>query len=371
MTLLLLLTSLVQVPGIPFADFIGDSARLLRFTAALDALEEDPALLDSHRGLSAYLAEQTSIGLTETAYQEHLRIPTFRRAANAFEEALHEDSTAQRRFDEYYSALARDNALASRVDALLRIEVREGRRDSIFAEAMGYLKSHADEAMTFLDKPRRLIPTPDELYALRNRLRNDRELQAELKSAFEELDRDASAHQYVLPWWKTAYTSEGEAWPALLSLESHLRRSPRRYWVWHRRNTAWAADPRAQSWLRHFYGQIRRNEALRDTYFEISAMLQEQPDLRDALESAWEENKGSAPRWPPAGWAPKLPALADSDSWSPGLPELPARPSRETITPQRPRVPRSGIEVPTRPQRPTPADPKKPQRTSGTDRNEH
>ena len=366
MTILLLLTALAQVPDIPYSGFFEDTARLLRFTAALDGLEEDPSLLERHRGLSAFLEGQSSIASAENAYREHLRLPTFRRLAGAFEEALHEDAIAHERIDEYYSAFARDQALDSKIDALLRIELREGRRDSAFAAAVAYLKSHPEEAATFLDNPQRLIPTPDALYPLRNRFRNDRELHADLSHAFEELDRDAAVHQYVLPWWKIAFSPEGEFGAAYLALESHLRRTPQRYWVWHRRNAAWAAEARAREWLRHFYGQIRRNDALRDTYFEFSALLRERPALGDAMESAWEEKFGPKPAWPPEGWPPELPPRADSDEWSVESPEPPLRPSREAITPQRPRVPRREIDVPSRPVRPTPSKPYAPRPGSDT-----
>jgi len=369
MSLLLLLTSFAQTPDLPFSDFVEDSARLLRFTTALNALEEDPPLLELHRGLSEYLSSHTPIGLTETAYQHQLRILSYKRLADAFEEALHEDSEMQQRFNEFYGALSYDNTLNARYDELLHIELREGRRNPVFSRAIAYLKSHPDEAATFLENPGRLIPTPDELYKLRSQFRSDRELQGELKNAFDQLNRGAAFHYSLLPWWQTAYNADGGSNPALIALELYLRRYPQRYWVWHRHNTEWSADPRAKSWMQHLYGQIRRDAGLRDTYFEFSIMLRERPDMRQAVEKSWENKMGPISPWPPAGWPPELPPFSDTGAWSVDLPEQPTRPSREAILPDRPRTPRAGIKVPARPQRPAPVKPEKPQSTPGSVQN--
>lgn len=360
MILVLLTALLAQEPQIPFADLIRDSSRLLNFTVALDALEEDPVLLDRHRGLSRYLETHPAMALTETAYREQLRLPSFRRLTGALEEALDQDAGARTRFDEYYTALERSDALTSKVDTFKRIELREGRRDSSFAAAMVYLKRHPDDAMIFLANPLRLLPTPEALYPLRNRFRNDRDVQTTLQEAFWELDQDAAVHQYVFPWWETAFDDSGEVGAAFLGLDAYLSRYPRRFWVWQRRNTAWAAAPQAQSWLWHSYGQIRRNDSLRDTYFEFVATLDEHPELKDTLEDSWNEDHGAPQEWPPKDRAPELPPLVDSGEGQIDFPERPARPSRGDMLPERPKAPRSGIRVPERPTRPTPARPKEP-----------
>lgn len=360
--ILVLLTALfAQELQIPYADLIEDRSRLLRFTLALDALEEDLSLLDLHRGLSSYLETHPALALTEIAYQEQLRSPAFRRLTGTLEEALPRDAGARTLFEEYYTALARSDALTSRVDALKRIEMREGRRDSSFAAAMVYLRRHPDDARVFLANPLRLLPTPEALYTLRNRFRNDRDVQTRLKEAFWELDQDAAVHQYVLPWWEIAFDESGEVGAAYLGLNAYLSRYPQRIaWLWQRRNTAWTADSQAQSWLWHFYGQIRRNDSLRDTYFEFVAVLLENPELKDTLEGGWDEDHGAPQAWPPKDRAPELPPLADSGEGQIALPEQPARPSRVDILPKRPHVPRSGIRIPERPAPPTPPKPKEP-----------
>ncbi len=360
MILALLTAFLAQELLIPYADLIEDRSRLLRFTLALDALEKDPLLLDRHRGLSSYLETHPSMALTETAYQEQLRLPSFRRLTGTLEEALDRDAGARTRFDEYYTALARSDALTSKLDALKRIEMREGRRKSSFAPAMVYLKRHPEEAMIFLENPLRLLPTPEALYALRNSFRSNSDMQTTIKEAFMELDQDAAAHQYIFPWWEIAFDESGEVGVAYPALDAHLSRYPQRFWVWQRRNTAWTSDPQAQSWLWHLYGQIRRNDSLRDTYFEFVAALRENPELKDTLEGGWDEDHGPPQAWPPKDQAPELPPLVDSGAWQVDFPERPARPSREDILPERPYVPRSGIRVPERPTPPTPARPKEP-----------
>ena len=361
--IVIVLTALfAQEVEIPYMDLLQDSARLLNFTVALSALEEEPSLLDLHRGLSAYLDEHPALALTERAYRQHLRSPTFRRVSGAFEEALHQDESARTRFDAYYGALASSGTLNAKVDALYRIEMREGRRDSWFPAAMAYLRSHPEEALIFLDNPRRLLPTPGDLYALRTRFRNDRDLQAQLNEAFQELDQEAAAHQYVLPWWEEAFDASGAAGTAYLALSASFSRFPQRFWVWHRRHAAWSAQPVIESWLWHFYGRIRRNAALRDTYFDFLEILRENPALSGALEGKWNEVHGAPPTWPPEGPAPELPALADSLEGDVNRPNRPERPSRDTIVPRRPTVPRSQIQVPERPVPPTPARPDTPVR---------
>lgn len=359
--ILIILTALfAQEIKVPYAGLIENRARLLSFTLALDALEKDPPLLDRHRGLSRYLETHPAIALTETAYQEQLRLPTFRRATGAVEQALHQDAKARARFDEYYAALARSDTLTSKVDALKRIELRGGRRGSSFASAMIYLKRHPDDAMIFLDNPLHLLPTPEALYELRNRFRSDRDMRAKLKEAFRELDQDAAAHQYVFPWWKIAFDETGEVGAAYLGLNAHLSRYPQRFWVWQRRNAAWMSDPQAQSWLWHFYGQVRRDDSLRDTYFEFMAALRENPELKNTLEGGWDDSHGPPQAWPPEDRPPELPPMVDSGEGQVDLPERPARPSREDMLPKRPSMPRGGIRAPERPARPTPPTPKVP-----------
>ena len=359
--MLVLLTALfAQELEVPYMGLIQDSARLLNFTRALSALEEEPSLLDLHRGLSAYLDEHPAMALTERAYQQNLRLPTFRRVSGSFEEALHEDETARARFEAYYAALAKSSALNSNVDALYRIEMREGRRDSSFPAAMAYLRSHPEAAQIFLDNPRRLLPTPGELYTLRNRFRNDREFHAQLKEAFLDIDQDAAAHQYVYPWWEEAFDTSGDVGAAHLALNTSLRAFPQRFWVWHRRHAAWSAEPEIDSWLWHFYGRIRRSAPLRDTYFDFLETLHEYPVLSGAVEGKWNEDHGAPPTWPPEGPMPDLLPLADSDEGDVDRPKRPSRPSRDADGPRRPTVPRSQIRLPERPVPPTPAKPDAP-----------
>lgn len=354
MTLVLLIALFAQEPELPYAALIEDSARLLNFTTALNALEEEPSLLELHRGLVEYLDEHPAMALTERAYQQHLRFSTFRGVSGSFEEALHKNETARARFDAYYGALASSSTLNSKVDALYRIEMREGRRDSWFPTAIAYLRSHPEEALVFLDNPRRLLPTPDDLYALRNRFRNDAELQAQLGKAFQELDQDTAVHQYVLPWWKEAYDTSGAVGTAYLALSASLSTFPQRFWVWHRRHAAWSTEPEIESWLWHFYGRIRRNAALRGTYFDFLETLREYPLLTETVWRRWNEDHGPPPAWPPDGPTPELSLPADSLV---GDVNQPDRPSGDGNVLRRPTVPRSQLRVPERPVPPTPAKP--------------
>ena len=79
---------------------------------------------------------------------------------------------------------------------------------------------------------------------------------------------------------------------AYLALRAALSTFPQRFWVWHRRHAAWSAEPEIKSRLWHFYGRIRRNAALRDTYFEFLETLREYPALTEAVERKWNEDYG-------------------------------------------------------------------------------
>lgn len=362
MILLALLSVLGQESAIPYAESIGDRARLLSVTVAHDALVEDESLLDQHRGIAEFLKNRPLLDLSEQAYQDHLRSPIFGPLAAAFEEALMQDAAARARYDRYYEALARDQNLSARVDALKRIEIREGRSDASFAAAMIYLKTHPADAATFLDRPLRLIPTPEALYDLRGRFRRDRSLREELKAAFDDLDREAAAHEYVFPWWRSAYEDETEVGRASRALDQHLGRNPQRYWVVHRRNEAWAVEPHARRWLWHFYGTLRRNDSLRDTYLVFLASLRDVPVLREALEDRWRKEFGAPAKWPPADDPPELARWKAMDRERVERPKRPVRLKREEQLPARPvRPDRSGLSVPKRPDRPVPVEPLEPQ----------
>ena len=361
MIVTLLLSVMGQISVIPYAELIEDSARLIRFGVAHDALLADAPLLEQHRGLVAFFETHSSLDLAERAYRDHLRSPAFGPLVAAFEETLLDDATARDRYDAYYDAIARDKNLSARVDALQRIELRERRNDASFTEAMIYLKMHPIEAATFLERPTRLIPTPEALYDLRDRFRRDTDLREELREAFENLDREAGAHAYVFPWWQRSYDETTDLGQASRALAQHLGRNAQRYWIARRRDEAWAALPHARSWLWNLNGAIRRNDALRGTYLDFVGSLRDLPDLNDALEKRWEEDFGPPPKWPPAGDPPELEPWKALSRVPVERPERPTDLNRDDLMPARPTRPdRSGLTTPTRPQRPTRAEPVNP-----------
>ena len=220
---------------------------------------------------------------------------------------------------------------------------RYGSASTIFGPIPG-------EAVTFLDNPRRLIPTPGELYSLRNQFRSDRDLQPELKQLYIDIDNKPGAHSHAFPWWKTALSNDGDVASAYRALNDYLHRFPRRAGVWNRRNVAWAAEVHAKLWVDHFHGQIRRSDTLRNSYFNFLNVVRAEPTLNARVEAAWLARHGKASSWPPDSEPTKLPAYA------PGLqllrsPSEPQIPTRESIMPQSPSPP-SGQTVPA-PKRPT------------------
>ena len=351
------LALLLSIGQLPYADLIEDSAKIIAFQAAHSALTDDPELLEQHRGFHAFLANHPALAAAEEAFQEQLRLPTFRSHIAAFDEALRDDPALQRRFQDYYDALDADSAFLAEVDALYRLELQTEYSDSDLRAAFAYLKAHPDEALSFLENPRQALPTPEALYPLRNRFRADSALQDKLRDAYIALDRHALAHASAYPWWRVAHGEPEATTEPLRALHAYFHRFPQRFWIWHRRALAWTSYPRERDWLTHFYARIRRSAGLRDSYFEFLAALRDDPALDELVEETW-SNDHSAPAWPPEASPPDLTPLNRPSSASTPPPQ-PARPG--VSRPERPSAETSSIEVPDPPGRPSRPEPSTPQ----------
>lgn len=308
------------------------------FTRVHGALMDNAELADLHRGFEAFLDARPEVGLGERAYQELLLLPSFRDRVDAFEEKLRAKKQSGL-FRRYYRALGKDPDARSAVEALMRLEVREGARDVGLRDALAYLKGHPSTALDFLAHPNRLVPTPEALWPLRNRLRRDDALRKELLQLFTELDRSPAAHGAVYPWWEAAYLEEDETSEAdetYRALEDYLVRFPSRLWTWHRRNLVWSDYRGAEEWRDYWYGRIRRDENLGGAYFTYVNALRDEPALEESVEDTLLEAHGLAPAWPPAAPPPDLPPWPSPDE-AIAEPERPRRP--DPPRPERPNVP--------------------------------
>ncbi|MFO7975627.1 MAG: hypothetical protein R6V12_13435 [Candidatus Hydrogenedentota bacterium] len=321
------------------------------------ALENNPKLLQQHRGYLAWLEKHPSIATAEDAFTSLMPTRGFSAAFIRFDEALVRYPDVAHRMDTYYSFLVRDSAARTAVDDLHRFELaRRGTRET-WGPALAYLRAHPDKALTFLENPRWVKPLPEALAPLAEAARKKKPLVERLQTDFQTLHDNAQVHLRVFPWWKTAYDAESSVEKAFGYLNTHFSEYPHRFWVWHRRELALAHEPDARAWLRHWHRLVRRTDGLDRAYWIYLDRLRRQPELREVAERRWRNEYEPLPAWPPDRQPPKLSPL-----WTPEEDKPTAkRPDPVEIEkPARPDMPRTDDfprptppEKPVRPARPT------------------
>lgn len=314
------------------------------------ALSADAALLEQHRGYLAYLDAHPAFAQAESNYLELATLPSVYPRLVQFDESLQRDPAAELQFDRFYDRLVRQPDLRGAVDQLQRIEFGQRDGGDAFAKAMAFLRANPDTAMRFLQRPGAVSPTPDALYPMLNYFHSRPELMAELGGAFDKFVRQPEASTDAVPWFGQVFKQAETFTPPLLE-------SPNRYWAWHQRNLALAADAQARAWTRYWYRLSRRTEGLGYAYLQYLKQLREQPARAHEAEARWAVQAEHLPVWPPAPAPPELPKLDDAAKDAPAPRTYENRPGRPE-RPERPEVARP--PVPARPEMPVP--PTKPTR---------
>ena len=170
-------------------------------------------------------------------------LPSFRKAAAPFEEALAKDKTSWDRFLCYNAFLGNNSQAREQVDTLLRLEMnRPGLRREL-GPALAYLRGHPDDAALFSRNPALLARMPDALRPLRDRFHTDPGLQQGIQESFKALAEMPEARSEIFPWWETAYSGGLELGTAARGLDEYLFRNPAPMWNLRSRNAQWAANP--------------------------------------------------------------------------------------------------------------------------------
>jgi hypothetical protein len=333
-----------------------------RTAAKVEArLESDQALLNQHRGYLAFLRTHPEAAAAEEALAEHQVLSTYRNATDGFDEALLRNPALQQRSDEYFRFLGDQKDLRRRVEALERVEMDRTKRRDTWGPAMAYLRAHPDKALAFLRNPTLAKPTPEALRPLLSEFKKESGLRSSLLKDFQNIHEAPGAHLKAFPWWQGLNEAEGDVAENYQQMMAHLKAHPTRFWVWQRGQVALAQTPGARDWMRYWRRKIRRDEALRPTYWAYLQELRGDPEKERATEARWAKQFGPPPQWPPVKTPPKLTpmpshkTLGAKGSLSPTVPR-PAKPSVPRPSRLQPRAPRAP-RAPTRPTRPRKAKP--------------
>jgi len=313
-------------------------------------LENAHELLEQHRGYLVWLEEHPSMATVEEAFTSLMITREFRLRYNQFDETFLRYPPIARRMDDYYDFLAQDFDARMAVDDMHRFELAHRRDRETRRPVLAYLRAHPDEALTVLENPRWVKPLPEALAPFAEAAREKEPLIERLQADFHPLHDNPLAHLRVFPWWKIAYGQESPVREPFDALNAHFTEFPHRFWVWHRRELALAAEPDARDWLRHWHRLVRRTEGLDQAYWTYLDALRRRPELREAAEARWKDEYGAAPTWPPESGPPKLKPLWTVKEDKPRV----ERPEHVEIKrPARPKVPQADdLTRPTPPTRP-------------------
>ena len=198
---------------------------------------------------------------------------------------------------------------------------------------------------------------PSQLEAIRERFRQEPELQEQLREIFASISELPGGNEGVFPWWRALDDSDEMVGPYERFADYFYERYPQRHQTLRRRDMAWAGKAQGHVWADYFYGLIRRDPELGQVYYEWDAALRAIPELKRAVHTAWDQEFGPPGPWPPPDGPPQLPSTQPGAGLDVSVPKRPSldRPTLER--PERPRLP--GPIKPTGPQRPT-----RPERTT-------
>ncbi len=260
------------------------------------------------------MRSEGDFGAAEETYMDMSALPSFRKAAAPFEEALAKDKTSWDRFLCYNAFLGNNSQAREQVDTLLRLEMnRPGLRREL-GPALAYLRGHPDDAALFSRNPALLARMPDALRPLRDRFHTDPGLQQGIQESFKALAEMPEARSEIFPWWETAYSGGLELGTAARGLDEYLFRNPAPMWNLRSRNAQWAANPDAFAWAQYLHGAVRREPELAQAFYKALGIAGGPPALPPAtVESTPRQAAGlsaNLPPWPPPGQLPQTYAAA-------------------------------------------------------------
>ena len=155
------------------------------------ALQSDVEMLKLHRGYMAYLETSPDTAALESAYATLCATPGFAAVAQAFDEALGQDSALEQTYGKYSSFLAANPDARALVEGITNADSRPGEHAGTFDAALSYLRSNPDQALGLLNSPEALKLAPEALRPLLAKLQASPNAQKALVSGFEGLQTGA------------------------------------------------------------------------------------------------------------------------------------------------------------------------------------
>lgn len=309
----------------------------------------DAEFLGLHRGFMAYLEAHPAIRDAEMAWWDAASAPALAQAAARLDETLRGDAEATALLDGFYDELARDGELRDAVEGLQRVELTERGARDFMGEALRVLRAEPDLALRVLNGGAPEEGIADAVRTLTGYLGKNPALSTELLGLFQRVASAPLSRARAVPWWQTL-AGESDTAKAYTGVVSEVAAQPGKFWAWHQREVAWAADAQARDWIRYVYRRARR-EGLGEMYPRYLRAQFARPERLAATEARFAREHGPAPAFPPTLAPPRLMALATSeaprktDARVPRVPERPARPARPEvprIEMRRPEMRRSG-----------------------------
>ncbi|MBI5091054.1 MAG: hypothetical protein HZB26_01260 [Candidatus Hydrogenedentes bacterium] len=313
--------------------------------AVTTALQSDSELLKLHRGYTAYLDAHPDVAQLESAYATLSRTAGFGVVAQAFDEALGNDSESERAYSKYSAFLSANTVARSLVEGLNSVNIGGDAESGVANEALGFLRANPDAALSALTSPEAIKKAPEALRPLLAKIQADPRAQQQLLQGFQGLQQIPGAKENVYPWWQTAQANPSVG-PRSQELERYLAGHAERDNLWHTRNAALAATPDVRTWIRYWHGRVQRQPVLARHYWDYLDYMKTHAEEMKEITAGWEQRYGPAPKWPPEGTPPAMkPLRVNSDRQVPDA--APRAKSSHAHQVQRPTVPR-----PARPQRP-------------------
>jgi len=322
-------------------------------------LEQDPDLIQQHRGYMSYLSKRPRLAETERAYWRAIDGTSLRFPADDFDRALARDRDGRRRYRSYARYLAENPAPRQGVEQLARVEQQDPALRTRFGDALAYLRSNPGIALRFLGSPETFNPLPGALTGFDRYVGVRPELGTEMAGALQQILSGAESRDRVSSWWNAVAEERGEAPAAFRTLYDDVSVRSGTFWTWHERELALAEEPEADEWVRYWHGAARREPEIATRYGQYLDLLGRAPGYAEQLEDRWSEQYGEAPEWPPERRPPRLTPMERPGDDEQGLqlltpPQRPTRPPR----PSMPRPPRPSLPRPARPRMPARPTPK-------------
>jgi len=309
-----------------------------RFANVVMKIYGDAELRQAHLGYWSTLQAQPAWLEQEAVWWELMRTPDLGPLLVRADEYLQAEPDSQRLHDQFYMALAENDALREQVESLERAAQEKRGDDGDWLRAMTWLRANAASALPLLQgiTPDTALPEALKPYAVQLMRGAD---WSDLRAPMDALSQDPVALQRLLPWWQKVAELDAQQQGTFSKLAGELARRPHRFWAIYRREMALAEQPQLRDWVRWLHRRVRRSEIKPVDYLQYLA----------ALRTGQEKSPLLQPKpWPPEESPPALGVITKD--------RLPTLRGENSAEPERPKVQEPKRPEVARPERPTPGE---------------